>query len=348
MNYVEKNYLDRIAPYLTNFEQKDDDLWNCKCVYCGDSSKNSRKSRGYFFTGTEGNAIFSCRNCNVTVPLGIFLKEHFYSYYTQYKLDMFSKKEQKLYIAPVKKESVKKLETLRVKIKTISSTYKLISELDTYHKAKQYIDNRNLPDISDLGYVDDFSRYVDEMTNNHSRYEKLPNDNRIIIPLKSPDGRLIGFQGRAINKSDMRYITIKIPDMAEEYVKIYGLDRFNKNKFGFAVEGPLDSKFLPNCIGMCGTSLDMQVVKRELIMPDKTIIVLDQEPRNKQIVDRMIHYVDLGFRIYVPPVNINTIQKDINQMILAGWSKSQLVELFVKNSFTSIKAKLAINNWKKV
>lgn len=348
MNYVEKSYLDRISPYLKNFTQKGEDLYNCSCPYCGDSSKSNRKARGYFFTGTELNLLYSCRNCGTSIPFGVFIKEHFASYYTQYILDMFSKKEQKLSIISKKKDLTKKSETLREKKYTIPTTYKLISELDTYHKAKVYIEGRVLPNTDDLGYVDDFCRYVAEMTDNDSRYEKLPNDNRIIIPLKTPDGRLMGFQGRAINKSDMRYITIKIPDMADEYVKIYGLDKYDKNKFGFAVEGPFDSKFLPNCFGMCGTTLDMQAVKRELITPEKTIVVIDNEARNKQIVDRMNNYVDLGFRIYVPPTNLDSRDKDINKMVLSGWKKSQLVALFINNSYTSIKAKLAINNWKRV
>jgi hypothetical protein len=348
LNYIEKSYLDKIGPYLTNFQPKSDDLWNCKCPYCGDSSKNSRKTRGYFFTGTDDNCVYSCRNCDITVPLAQFLKDHFPSYHSQFKLDMFSKKEQKLVIKPVKKEPDKRIQTLRQKIRTIPGSYVSISELDKSHKARQYIDGRDLPDISDLGYVDDFCRYVAEMTNNHERYEKLPKDARIIIPLKLPDGTLIGFQGRAVNDSGMRYITIKIPDMSDDYVKIYGLDRFNKDKFGFVVEGPFDSKFLPNCIAMCGASLDMNVVKRELIIPEKTIVVIDNEPRNKQIVERMYAYTDAGFRIYVPPVNLNTIHKDINKMYQNGWTKSQLVELFLKNSHTSIKAKLAINQWKRV
>jgi hypothetical protein len=262
---------------------------------------------------------------------------------------MFSKKEQKL-VTKQKPAPDRRTETLRQKLKTIPGISSIIplSQLDKSHKARQYIDGRDLPDISDLGYVDDFCRYVAEMTNNNPRFEKLAKDARIIIPLKTPDGRMMGFQGRAVNDTGMRYITIKIPDMEDEYVKIYGLERFKKDKFGFVVEGPFDSKFLPNCIAMCGASLDMNVVKRELIIPEKTIVVIDNEPRNKQIVDRMYAYAEAGFRIYVPPVSLNTLHKDINKMSQNGWTKSQLVELFLKNSHTSIKAKIAINNWKKV
>lgn len=44
---------------------------------------------------------------------------------------------------------------------------------------------------------------------------------------------------------------------------------------------------------------------------------------------------------------INNRNKDINKMVLAGWTKQQLVELFVKNSYTGIKAKIQIKKWAK-
>jgi hypothetical protein len=348
MNYIERNYIEKVGVYLNNFIQKDDELWNCSCPYCGDSKRNSRKARGFFLVGTEGNAIYSCRNCTNTVPLGIFLQDNFPNYYTQYKLDMFSKKETKLSIKVAPRKSVQKLIEMKEKLTKSNEVYTAFDDLGSSHPARTYIEGRGIPNTSDLGYVNNFKRYVAEMTNNDSRYEKLPSDNRIIIPLKLPNGELMGFQGRAIDKTDLRYITIKIPDMEEQYVKIYGLDKYNKDKAGFGVEGPLDSKFLPNCFGMCGTSLDMQSVKRELIIPKNTIIVIDNEPRNRQVVNRMYQYVEDGFRIYIPPNHLNTLQNDINKMILSGWTTQQLTRLFVTNSHTGIKAKLKINIWKKV
>lgn len=347
MNYTEKIYLDKISPYLTNFSQKTESLYNCSCLYCNDSRTNSRKARGYFFEGTDNNVVYSCRNCTISVPLGAFLKDNFPQYYTQYRLDMYSKKDVKLVQTPKKIAVDSRLVQFRNNQKVINLTYKSIIELPDTHPAKQYMIGRQIQDMSEFGYVDDFKQYVSEMTNNDVRYEKLPKDARIIIPLKLPDGRLVGFQGRAIGKSDLRYITIKIPDMEDEYVKIFGLNNFNKDRAGFAVEGCFDSQFLPNCIAMCGTSLDMQSIKRDYINPKNTIVIIDNEARNKQIVARMLQYVKDGFRVYVPPTSLNNLHKDINLMVLSGWTTPQLVELFVKNSFTSARAILQINLWKK-
>jgi hypothetical protein len=349
MNYLEKVYLDRISPYLVNFSQKGTEVWNCKCVYCNDSKKNSRKSRGFFHIGTDDdNLIYSCRNCSVSVPLGKFIQDNFPQYYAQYKLDIFSKKDLKLGIKPQLPSSKQKLVELKSKINTTSELLIPILSLEDNHPAKSYILGRSLPDVSDIGYVENFSQYVAQVTNNDDRYKKIPDDKRIIIPLKLPNGQVMGFQGRALNDTTLRYITIKIPEMEQDYVKIYGLDKYDKNKAGFGVEGPFDSKFLPNCFAMCGTSLDMNAIKRGLILPQNTIIIIDNEPRNKDIVKRMYSYVEKGFRIYIPPTSLDTAFKDINKMAQNGWDKQKLVKLFVENSFTGIKAKIQIDKWKRV
>ena len=347
MQYIEKIYLDKISPYLKNFEPKGDDLYNCSCSYCGDSKKNNRKARGYFFIGDEGNCLYVCHNCNVAIPLQAYIKENFPQYYTQYCLDTFSKKESKLQIRSKPKMGAIKLSQIRDNIKNTPKGYQSVLDLDNTHIAKSYLLDRKIPDLSEFGYVDKFCEYVAEVTNNDERYAKLPNDKRIIIPLKNSNGVMVGFQGRAIDPKAMRYITIKIPEYEEEYCKIFGLNKFDKTKFGFIVEGAFDAGFLPNALAMCGTSLDQNAIKRELINPDNMIIVIDNEARNKQIVARMEQYVDLGFRVYIPPNTLNSIDKDINKMVLSGWTSKQLIELFVKNSYKSISAKLKIANWKK-
>lgn len=347
MQYIEKQYLDKISPYLTGFVDRGNDIFNCKCIYCHDSKSNSRKTRGYFHTGTEGNLIYSCRNCSIAVPLTKFIKDNFPQYYTQYCLDTFGKGESKLVIKKRKTEGQVKLLKIRKNIKDTPDSYQSIITLDDNHAAKQYLIDRKIPDLSRFGYTDNFLQYTLDMTNNDERYANLPKDKRIIIPIKNPNGVIIGFQGRAIDSKSMRYITIKIEKYQDEYVKIYGLDKFNKNKFGFIVEGGFDSEFLPNAIAMCGTSLDMNAVKYNYIIPDNMIVIIDNESRNKQIVQRMYQYVDAGFRVYVPPTNINSIDKDINKMILSGWTTRELITLFVNNSYKSMNAKLKIANWKK-
>ena len=347
MQYIEKVYLDKISPYLKNFEQKGDTLWNCSCPYCGDSKTNKRKARGYFFEGDDGNLLFSCHNGCDTVPLTKVIKDLYPQYYTQYCLDTFSKKESKLEIKSKPKLGSIKLSQIRDKIKNTPKGYQSISELDNSHVAKSYLIDRRIPDLSEFGYVNNFCEYVAEVTNNHEPYAKLPNDKRIIIPLKNSNGVMVGFQGRAIDSKAMRYITIKIPEYEEEYCKIFGLNRFDKTRFGFMVEGPFDSMFLPNALAFCGTSLDPNVLKRGLINPDNMIIIIDNESRNVQIVKRFNKYIDDGFRVYIPPANLDSKSKDINLMVLSGWTSKALIELFVKNSYTGLSAKLKLQAWRK-
>lgn len=349
MNYTEKIYLDKISPYLTNFADRSNDVYNCRCPYCNDSKTNLRKTRGYFHIGDKGNLIYSCRHCSIAVPLGAFIKDHFPNVYLQFKLDMYSKKDVKLSIK--KPPSTSQIKLAQFKSKTIikSTSYQSIQSLDDNHEAKKYLLDRLIPDLSCFGYTDSFKDYVAEMTNNDTRYEKLPKDKRIIIPLALPNGTIVGFQGRSlITDSSLRYITIKIPEHEDEYVKLFGLGKFDKDKAGFIVEGSFDSLFLPNAIAMCGTSLDSNAIKRGLIIPQNTIVIIDNEPRNKQIVDKVEKYIDSNFRVYIPPKNLTTSDKDINKMVLSGISKCQLIEIFVKNSYVGINARIRLNYWKKI
>ena len=63
------------------------------------------------------------------------------------------------------------------------------------------------------------------------------------------DGEVFAYQGRAFGSEQPKYITIKLDDNAD---KIYGLDRVDKTKTIFVVEGPIDSMFLDNCIAVAG------------------------------------------------------------------------------------------------
>lgn len=352
MNYIDSKYIDEVAPYLKNFQKKHDRLWNFRCPYCNDSKKNSRISRGYFFVGKDQNVIYSCHNCNIGdggVSLSVFIKDHFPTLYTQYKLERMRSRKQpeKLVLKKTKSlEEIRKNKILTKLTKPIQ-TVQVVSDLPPTHEVYKYLQSRMLPDLSRFSYTTNFRRYVAEITNNDSRYERLPEDSRIIIPIKSPTGELWGVQGRALpdSKSTLRYITIKLD---EGFSKIYGLDKYNKNKPGFIVEGPFDSEFLPNSIAMCGASFDYSAIDNGLVIPENTIVVYDNESRNKDIVNRMMKMVDAGFRVFVPPNGLNTTLKDINKMVQEGVSPNELVRMFIQNSHKGIKAKLAINRWKKV
>ena len=84
----------------------------------------------------------------------------------------------------------------------------------------------------------------------------------------------------------MRYITVMLD---EDAPKLYGLDHINKNETIYIVEGTLDSFFLENAVAMCGSDVDI----RSFGWSDY-IWVYDNEPRSRQITDKISKSIDAG------------------------------------------------------
>lgn len=73
------------------------------------------------------------------------------------------------------------------------------------------------------------------------------------------------------------------------------------------------------------------------------VLCFDNEPRNKQIVDKVEKYIDKGFKTVVWPDHIK--EKDINDMILKGIDVQSVIE---QNTYAGLAAKIKFNAWKKV
>ena len=124
----------------------------------------------------------------------------------------------------------------------------------------------------------------------------------------------------------------------EDAPKLYGLDHINKNETIYIVEGPLDSFFLENAVAMCGSDVDI----RSFGWSDY-IWVYDNEPRNREICERISKSIDRGEKVVIFPKSVK--EKDINDMHLAGRNVQELVDT---NVYQGLEAKLKFNNWKNV
>ena len=110
------------------------------------------------------------------------------------------------------------------------------------------------------------------VSNQHLRSE-THDEERIIIPLYY-EKNLIGFQGRSIGPSKVKYITVMLDDDAP---KIYGLDNIRRDAPVYITEGPFDSTFIRNAIAMCGADAD---ISRWGI--SNPVWIYDNEPRNQR------------------------------------------------------------------
>tara|TARA_B100000131_G_scaffold172789_1_gene166967 strand:+ start:299 stop:1276 length:978 start_codon:yes stop_codon:yes gene_type:complete len=324
---IDAHYANLVSSRLDKFKRVKEGTFNFRCPYCGDSQKYKNKARGYLFTMKSG-LVFKCHNCGVGRSFGNFLKEQANDLYDEYVMERYKKG----LTGKGRNVSNPKLSFEKPVFKKHGEVQK-VSELNKKHPAYEYLVKRNL-DTSLFYYTDKFCTWVNTQKPTFTDVRK--DHSRIIIPFIDSDGKWFGLQGRSLNPKDkMRYITIMLD---ENKPKIYGLDRINKTKTVYIVEGPFDSTFLDNSVAMAGSDVDPRTYNWS-----DYIWVYDNEPRNREIVNRISKSIDRGDKVVIWPSNI--LQKDINDMVLAGHNVQSLVEL---NSYQGLEAQVKLTEWKKV
>ena len=152
--------------------------------------------------------------------------------------------------------------------------------------------------------------------------------------------RSVAFQGRALGESKLRYITVKLHD---DNSKVFGLDRIDQDKLVYVLEGPIDSLFLDNAVATADSNLESIT---SVLDKSKVALVFDNEPRNKEIVKKMEKAIDEHFNVVIWPPMIE--KKDINDMVLDGFSPDEIQDIIDNNTFVNLRAKMEFVNWKKV
>ena len=329
MSYLDTKYINLASASLQKYKKVKTGLYTFRCPYCGDSKKNKNKTRGYLFQ-VKGDHVFKCHNCGITRSFSNFLKDHAPHVYDEYVMERYKE-------GTIGKNVPKPDLTQFVSKPTFAKrTIDLepLSRLNNFHAAKKYILGRGIPEnkLDRLYYCPNFKEWTNKQK--HTFFDTSNDEERIIIPLNSTDGNLIGFQGRSLSpNAKMRYITVMLDDSAP---KLYGLDHINKNETIYIVEGPLDSFFLENSVAMCGSDVDI----RSLGWSDY-IWVYDNEPRSRQITDKISKSIDAGDAVVIWPSTIK--QKDLNDMVVSGVNVKNVIQ---SNVYQGLKAKLQLSNWK--
>lgn len=332
--YVDKKFLMLVSTRLPLFKQKSAELYNFRCPFCGDSRKNKLKARGYIYR-RKSDLFYSCHNCGLSTSFGKFLQQIDSVLYSDYQLERYKNESS----GNAKKPDFTLAKTKPVFNKTINLP--TIDTLSSKHPARVFLEKRKIPleKNKNIFYAEDFAAFVDEiLPGNEKNLHK--NDARIVIPFYDEKNILQGFQGRTISDSEIRYITITLN---EESKKVYGLNTIDLSKKVYVVEGPFDSMFLQNSIAMMDASLQRVV---RLLGPYDYVFIFDNEKRNRDIIKQMKSTIDLHQNICIWPNHIN--EKDINDMILGGYSSSEIQSIIDNNTYNGIRAKLELESWKKI
>ena len=325
--YTEIKYLNLLSPRLDRFKHKKDYLWNFRCPICGDSQRNKTKARGFVFR-IKGDLVYKCHNCQAAMPFPKLLEMMDIELYKEYRLEKFKEQNRFTPRKSVVERVVSKKPVFNVDIFT---TLTPIEKLNNSHPAREYLLNRRLP-VDQLYWTDKFQEWVNSVK--PGTFETTQDEGRIIIPFRDKEGQPFGFQGRSLEKTGLRYITILVN---EDAPKIFGLNTIHHDQPVYITEGPLDSLLLENAVAMAGADVDIGSFGWS-----DHIWVYDNEPRNRQITDRILKSIDSGDKVVIWPHTLK--EKDINDMVLAGHQVNEIVK---QNTFSGLTAKLKFNTWRK-
>lgn len=319
MDFIDETFIERVSPRLDKFKKVKPKLYNFRCPFCGDSHRSKKKARGYFYP-VENNTNYKCHNCGISLSFNNFLKEVDPSLHKEFTIEKYKG-------GFTGKNFVTNTPDFEIKRPVFNEKVNL-PKASTNNIANQYLLQRKL-NPEKYYYASNFSKWVNEIT-----YEpNLKSEPRIVIPLFY-NKKLIGVQGRALTKSDVKYITVMFDKHSP---KIYNYDNVDKEKPVYVLEGPFDASFIKNSIAMCGADLDLKSLNIHY-----PVYVYDNEPRNQEIHARMSKVIQQGYSIVIWPDTIK--EKDVNDAVLAGHN---VQEILSQNIYKNLEANLKFNFWKK-
>lgn len=335
--FLDQKYLLLISNRLPLFKKKNDNTYNCRCVICGDSQKNRRKARGYFFA-YKTDLRYKCYNCDISLNFGNFLKTQDGNLYSQYAFEKYSEGQSLTKIANVVPEV--KFEEPKFKNTEERLLDRLLTRLDTLpddHEAVQFVINRKIPKTKykQMYYIEN----VKDIAQLNEKYKEniKGEEPRLVLPFYDSDSQLSGVTCRALRGEALRYITVKVKDNVP---LLFGIDVVDRTKPIYVVEGPIDSLFLDNSIAIGGTSFGKL---GETGLPKENLIVIfDNQPRNKDVCKIIAKNIEQGYNVVLWPQNL--VEKDINEMVLAGRNVRKIIK---ENTFSGLTAMTKFIAWKR-
>lgn len=350
---LDSKYALFIGGRLEKFRQVRRNVWNCRCPMCGDSAKRKNIRRFFIYQPVVNGMLqdrlsVACHNCGYAKPFGAFLHEFDGAMFGEYKMEKFRDNNAGM----TRVERAAQYQPVADQLDTMAQLSELgqatpdespmqwvrpLCDAPDGHPVLLYAQGRRFPEwvYEELGYCDNFAAEYGEFSPLVDA-TKLPDDPRLIIPIRDTTGELIALQGRTIGNHSLRYITLK---RQENVSKVFGLDRLQEGVPVLVVEGPLDSLFLPNCIATADANL--------LAAPVGDILIPDKQFRNPEIVRYIERFIDEGKAVCLLTDEVFPY-KDINQAVQAGVSPAQVLGIVLDHTYRGLTAKLKLSELRRV
>jgi hypothetical protein len=342
--YIDVKFLGQIGNRLPLFKRKGEYLYNCRCIICGDSQKNKSKARGYFYRQSN-DLFYKCHNCEVSQHFGTYLKNFDPLLYREYALERYTDGGHNIHAKVPTEITTQFKEPVfapRPERNVLDELLVRVSDCDINSEVREFCTKRLIPDsqLSRLYFIDNIKR-IEQLNIDRYKNTVQGSEPRLVIPFYNSQGQLIGVSCRGLRDETLRYITVKIK---EEDMLVFGIESLKHDIPMYAVEGPIDSLFLPNCIAVGGTGfnkIDLLNLKK-----DNLTLIVDNQPRNSEVVKIYNKLIKQGYKMLFWPEY--TSAKDINDLVLQGVSGDGLKAFIDSNSYRNLTAQVKFNEWKKV
>lgn len=203
---------------------------------------------------------------------------------------------------------------------------------------------RNVPEVKlALKYLNE-RRMLSAVNRPKAYYtsvKDIVHSGRLIIPFADETGQIIFYQSRALTKEGEDYG--KYLSKSDSEFSVFGIDRVDLNyDYIFQFEGPIDSMFVKNGVGMGGLSLtELQYEQLERYRLHKKIWVLDNQLDNKDVLQKYHQLIEMGERVFVCPSKFDEF-KDLNEICVHYGLDQISPKFFIDNSYSGMPAMMEL------
>lgn len=234
-NVILTKYLNDIV-YSLKKKHITANFFNIRCGVCGDSKSKPNKLSAYILNGDlEREPFYYCHKCGYKNKVSKWMKEFYPEIYSSYIKEVLSSKKDNV---KVDIKYTKPTETYDEKEDTKYFIPILKGTGEIFVKAINYCNERKIPaEVYSKWYV-----AVDGLFKN-----------RLIITFYDNKGKIYYYQGRSLAKFDtVKYMSRK----GENLNAIYNIHNIDCDNPVFVFEGPIDSIFVENSIGLTGLKVN--------------------------------------------------------------------------------------------
>lgn len=291
--------------------------YNACCPICREGKSWGKKKRLYYIP--EQNLIH-CHNCQRSWNPVQWIEEISGKSYYELLLE-FDDNLNLLYEKNTEKPTKKNLNVL---------PYNSINLLNNY-EISFYKNNKIVLDA--LNFIK--NRRLNTALNKTELYISLKDftyKNRICIPFKDLNKKIIFYQCRALYKNEEEMGRKYISKLNEDK-SVFNVDKVDLNfPYLFLFEGPIDSMFVKNGVGIAGLSLtETQKSQLNKFLLHEKIWVLDNQKIDESSHKKTIELIKKGERVFIWPKSFSKY-KDLNDLCVDLKKDEINPKFFINNS----------------